>query len=197
MSDTDNSSSSLTPSNQLNTTSNESDTKPGGGIITILQQSKTPAAGITDQQRRAMKLRLAGKSLESIGKTLGVTRQTVARWLKAVAEESIRELEQESSISILTQQLQGLKDLENKARRGADTTKSDRQRISCLNAAARFQKMQLDIMVTVGILPKQAEKIFAVVSENKIQTEEEREIPKNKGQLISEIIDNLDNIRSI
>lgn len=126
----------------------------------------------------ASEWRFKGVPIQAIAGHFNVSYRTVYNWIKKGREHFLEELENQPASELICGHLADLQRMEQMcmyeaAHIGQDTLEFDpvkkvhvkkkgslREKAEFMRLAAMYRKMQIDLSQTTGILPKQAEKIY-------------------------------------
>lgn len=141
-----------------------------------------------------------GEKVSVIASRLGVSLKTVYQWRKHERDEHIQELEVTRHIEVFAEQLAKLQDYENMCLRLAHRIQNSatydpetgqmvsrkgsiRDLSELMRLVLSFRQEQIKLYSQVGIIPKQAEKIYSTLAESQISEQEDSLISLNRGEL--------------
>lgn len=167
------------------------------------------------QERKAeycLKWKYEGISVKELSKFFQVSERTIYLWLKQARQSVLEELEEQRPIDVLIEHMcsiQRYMDMclyqasqHSDERSEYDPTKDEIRKKSpdakAFNESMRtlhqFQKTLIDLQQSVGVLPKKAEQIYHVISDNKDRGNEEGQILTLEEQKLR-VIEQLQSIK--
>ena len=159
-----------------------------------------PASKVPKKAREAQRRLFAGESITDIAQAMSVSRQTVYRWLSKVNEEAREQLEAQSGINLIVQELDRLTDLERKAREVASKSNSERMQVAGINAALRAVQQRIDLLIRTGVMPSQPDRVYqeiVTLKPSDLRRSGSADGPKSKPEIIAELIDKMARASSI
>ena len=161
-------------------------------------QPTTPQSELDARFHAPYRMKLAGKPVQEIADSFGVCRETIWRWTKAVESEAQSQLANEPIFNMISREVARLTDLEEQARQGAETTKSDRAKAIYLSEARRAAVSRQGLLLSVGIIPKMPDQIFRVTATFKPEdgtAQPTDRLPRNEA--IAKLIESMETARRI
>ena len=191
---------------------------------------KTPLSGLSRKRvelrslpkeakkAKVLQMQMAGIPIPNIATTFEVTPQTIRIWLSKCASEYRQTFEQETGANILAESLQWLENIEQICLYEIDQTSeseidpdtgevivkkmnySKGIRHKFVLAAMKARAMKIDLLLQTGVLPKEPERIYHTMANEKIEDAEAmsaEESGKSKEDLIREVMQLLEKGRSL
>lgn len=170
---------------------------------------------LSDDRKRAYcyKYHMQGVNKKDLAKFFDVSLRTIYDWLKRENQGLLEEFEVKTGLELLIDQFSDLEQYEKMCMFEAShlgqsqidvdpdtgetrvikpSVKNLDQKAKFIGLAKDFRKMQIDLLETTGLIPKQAEKIYGVVKDNKAELEEDiTNANVDKGALSETVIKRL------
>lgn len=157
-------------------------------------------SGLPQSHHDAYRLKLQGISPDDIGKRFCVSRVTVWRWCKAVEAEYRESIETEPVLNQIASEIARLDDLEQQNRDAAAKARAGRERALFLSEARKCAGQRANLKLSVGILPRAPEKLFAAVADLRpadLANPNDNPSTRSRDDIIAELIGRLENSRTI
>lgn len=170
------------------------------------------------KRAKALQMQMVGIPIPNIATTFEVTTPTIRSWLAECAAEYRRTFEQESAANILSESLQWLENIEQiclyeidqtcESELDPDTGEVKKKRTNhtkmmrhkYVSAALKARAMKIDLLIQTGILPKEPERIYHTMEDEKREDSAEiaaKESEKTQEELAKEILILLEKGRSL
>lgn len=150
-------------------------------------------SSLTDEQKIELSLvwRTKGIGVTTIAKTFKVSRRTVYTWLQKARIHYVSNLEESTYLDLISEHDMQLEDLENKAlveldritapeyglddnlqvhKKRAGSTK---EIADLLRTVLAIRQQRINLQVTVGLIPKTAEKLHHTIGNQAVDSQEE------------------------
>lgn len=149
-----------------------------------------------------------GVRKKQIAAYFDVNVKTIYAWLSKYNEHFLEELEAKKGIELFAEQLQAIENLESllkyeASHMGADqievdpktgerrlvpnsSKKSLSDKAKLLQLAIQCRQMQINLFTQTGLIPKQSERIYHTVSDNKIEDDSENDVSRMSKDSLTE-----------
>lgn len=165
--------------------------------------AKVAESRLPDTHHLAYRMRLAGKRVGGVG---GIAahfhkrRETIWRWCQLVEAEYRKLVEHEPVLNQISREVAGLTDLEMQARENLEASTNDRAIIGFLGEARKAATARQNFLLTVGVLPKEPERLYTATVEFKPMddgTDDDNTPLRSRQEMIETLIDALSKGRTL
>lgn len=153
------------------------------------------------KKRNCFKWHHQGVSKKELSSFFGVSLRTIYQWLKDENSGLLDEFEVKSGIELLIEQFSELEQYEKlcmleashlgnsqlevdpetgEKRLKAPTGKGLDSKVKFMELARKFREMQINLLTQTGLIPKQPDKIYTTIKDNKVELGEEEVADINK-----------------
>lgn len=172
-----------------------------------------------DKLREVYRLKMTGLTYSEIALRYGVSTSTIHNWIKKYVEESSKELEVERPLNLITESVLFLQTIQQVCLRElgyASLTPIDpdtgeftelpekfdinivRTRTMLIDKILESKRLELDLLVKTGVIPKEPDKLYAVVKDaTKTTAEEGLERTRSPEEVKQSIEDLLSKVRLV
>lgn len=153
-----------------------------------------------ERHREAYRLRRRGVKVSDIASKFGVDVRTVHRWVRSYYEAYRQCLEETPVVNLIAEEVADLKDLEHTAMQAANDAVDDCNRRGYFNLVLKTMRARHQLLLEVGVLPKEPTKIYNAVQEFKphdVLSSSEDEDGRTEEEMRSEIMNLLRHARTI
>jgi len=129
--------------------------------VSVVESADDVSPERLELMRQAFALHLAGETYEQIAERLDVSRASVGRLLAEYRSAYRKRLETEPTLHLIAERLSRYEAIAATALRDAESATSDRGRHSHRQTALRAMRQFDELALSVGVLPKEPEKIYS------------------------------------
>ena len=145
------------------------------------------------QWQTQFKMKMQGYSLCEIARRTGQDRTTVARHVKAIAEQAAGRLSNRSAFNILSEELDKLEQLEEDLQALAEKATSDRAKVQYLESKRKCLRQRQQLELSSGIIPRAPDQIFKVIKTYRPVGEADggRATTRTREELINDVLEKM------